>query len=498
MIRLVVVAAAAIGLILFAAFLVSRLLATRTRGLSIRMQVFIALALIVGAFAFGLGVMVIDRIEARAVRLANQAALDESAVVAGILEAEMDRANLRIEEIAVRLESERLRGAELSFELLDRDGHVLFPRGKPSRKGEPGTVSVDSPIVVRGVPSGSARVVKPTVVMLRLLGDFAPTVLVISLVLGAAAAVAAALIGRAIARPIESLSAFAERVSAGERVPAPLEPAGREVTRLTRSIDSMRRQLQGRPFVETFAADLSHELKNPVAAIRASAEVLEEGAIEEPEEARRFVARIREATERIERLLGDLLSLARIEARGAEDLSVVDVADATRVAIDALGDGATRVRLRSDGDTRIRGDESWLVRCIGNLIENALIHSPDPEPVVVELRREEDGVVLDVESAGAVPKHVQERLFRRFVTTRADKGGTGLGLSIVRAVTEAHGGRAELAKAGPPKVVFRLAFPPARRGAAEQLKEAAGEAREALERRSKPRHEVPEESSGAR
>lgn len=79
MIRLVVVAAAAIGLILFAAFVVSRLLATRTRGLSIRMQIFLALGLIVGAFAFGLGIMVIDRIEARAVRLASQA--DRKSVV---------------------------------------------------------------------------------------------------------------------------------------------------------------------------------------------------------------------------------------------------------------------------------------------------------------------------------------------------------------------------------------------------------------------------------
>jgi two-component system sensor histidine kinase CreC len=134
------------------------------------------------------------------------------------------------------------------------------------------------------------RVVKPTVAMRNLLADFAPTVLVISLVLGTAAALAAAWIGRAIAAPIEALSVFGERVSLGERRGAPPIAFGREVTRLTRAIDSMRRDLEGRPFVETFASDLSHELKNPVAAIRASAEVLEESALEEPIEARRFVA----------------------------------------------------------------------------------------------------------------------------------------------------------------------------------------------------------------
>jgi two-component system, OmpR family, sensor histidine kinase CreC len=471
--RLVVVAAAAIGLILFAAFIVARLLESRTRGMSIRMQVFLALALIVGAFAFGLGVMVIDRIEARAVRLATQAAEDEAASIAGIIAGEMDRTGLRIEQIAARYELERKRGADLRPELLDSGGRVLFPQGAESARGDPGTVSVDAPIEVRGRHAGAVRVVKPTVVMRNMLADFAPTVLVISLVLGAAAAAAAALIGRSIARPIEALSAFAERVSSGERTAAP--PAvgfGREVTRLTRSIDSMRRQLEGRPFVEAFASDLSHELKNPVAAIRASAEVLEESALEEPEEARRFVARIRESTERIERLLGELLSLARIEARGAESYEPVDLGKLAEAAIASARESRSRIRLALEGDARVRGDASWLARAIGNLVDNALVHSEPNGEIGVSVRRAGKLVELAVESPGKIDKHVKKRVFRRFVTTRADRGGTGLGLAIVRAVAEAHGGSAELFKPGPPSVVFRLCLPAARRLASEQLREA--------------------------
>ena len=131
----------------------------------------------------------------------------------------------------------------------------------------------------------------------------------------------------------------------------------------------MRRQLEGRPFVETFAADLSHELKNPVAAIRASAEVLEEGALDEPEEARRFVARIREATERIERLLGELLSLARIEARGAESFEPVDLAArrrevprdaaATRRARGALDGPASACACAATRLARARHRPTW-------------------------------------------------------------------------------------------------------------------------------------------
>jgi two-component system, OmpR family, sensor histidine kinase CreC len=477
-IRLIVVAAASVGLILFVAFVVSRLVRTRTRGMSIRMQMFLALAVIVGAFAFGLGLMVIDRIEARAVRIASQAAEDEAVALAGMMAGELDRTGVSITDLGARLEHERGRGADLRLMLLDADGSRIFPVEPPSE--ERGVVSVDAPIRVRGLRVGAVRVVKPTVAMRNLLADFAPTVLVISLVLGAAAALAAAWIGRAIAAPIEALSVFGERVSLGERRASPPVAFGREVTRLSRAIDSMRRDLEGRPFVETFASDLSHELKNPVAAIRASAEVLEESALEEPLEARRFVARIREATARIERLLSELLSLARIEARGVEAFAPVDLGELGRRTLETLTDPDGRVTLSVSGDARVRGDELWLMRALSNLIANALVHGEAGTPVGVALTRDEDWVSVSVSSVSQVSRHVRERLFRRFVTTRADKGGTGLGLAIVRAVTEAHGGHVELTQAGPPRAVFRMSLPVARRSTASQIRETVQGARREL------------------
>jgi signal transduction histidine kinase len=321
-------------------------------------------------------------------------------------------------------------------------------------------------------------VIKPTVAIRRLLADIAPTVLLISVVLGAAAALAAAWIGRAIALPIEALDAFSERVSAGDLGAAPPPVHGRELMHLSRSLDSMRRQLEGRPFVEAFAADLSHELKNPVAAIRASAEVLEESALDEPEEARRFVARIRESTARIERLLGDLLSLARIEARGAETFEPVDVGRIAERALEPLGDARLRVSLEVSGSVFVRGDESWIGRAITNLLDNAIIHSEAGSPVHVEVRRDGDTVCVAVRSAGTVAHAIQGRLFRRFVTTRSDRGGTGLGLAIVRAVAEAHGGRAELFAPGPPSVEFRVTLPAAWRvPGADLLDAVAGKRR---------------------
>jgi two-component system, OmpR family, sensor histidine kinase CreC len=459
--RLIVVAAAAIGLILFVAFVVSRLLRTRTRGMSIRMQVFLALGFIVGAFAFGLGLMVIDRIEARAVRIARQAAGDEAASIAGMVAGELDRTGGKLSDVAIRFEHERARGADLRLLLVDASGVVIFPLGAPDYEQE-GLVHVDHSVVVRGATIGAVRVVKPTVVMKNLLADMAPTVLVISLVLGAAAAAAAAIIGRAIAEPIERLSVFGERVSRGERTAPPPPEFGREVTRLSRALDTMRRELSGRPFVETFAADLSHELKNPVAAIRASAEVLEESALEEPAQARHFVQRIREATERIERLLSELLSLAHIEARGAETFEPIDLARLARRLLETLGDDRPRVSVVSEGDVRVSGDELWLTRALSNLVDNALVHSDPSTHVHVEVTRQAEDVVLSVRNQGALAPHVRERLFRRFITTRPNKGGTGLGLAIVQAVAEAHGGQADVPGSGPPEVTFRLRLPAAR------------------------------------
>jgi two-component system sensor histidine kinase CreC len=342
--------------------------------------------------------------------------------------------------------------------LTDPSGRIVFGWTDPN---EPSVVTVDAPIVVDGRVAGAVRVVKPTIVMRRLLADFAPTVLIISVTLGAVAALAAAVIGRAIATPIEGLTTFAVRVSEGETSAVPPIAHGREVMRLTQAIDSMRRELEGKPFLETFAADLSHELKNPVAAVRASAEILDEGALAEPEEARRFVARIREATARIETLLGEILSLARIEARGVEEASAVDLAQLARAATEAAKDRGAPIDLAVDADVVVRGQSVWLARAIDNLVDNAIVHGQPGQSATISVRREAGRVHVIVASAGAVPNHVKGRLFRRFVTTRSAGGGTGLGLAIVRAVAEAHGGRAELLDAGPPEVKFRLTLPAA-------------------------------------
>ena len=191
-------------------------------------------------------------------------------------------------------------------------------------------------------------------------------------------------------------------------------------------------------------------------------EVLADGALDEPEEAARFVGRIREATGRIEALLGDLLSLARIEARGVEDAAVIDLAELTQQAAARARDRGSIVELSRTSSAMVKGDASWLSRAVDNLLDNARTHGETPtSPIKVELGRAEGQVTLAVRNQGRVVKHVEKRLFRRFVTTRADRGGTGLGLAIVRAVAEAHSGSAECTVLGPPEVEFRITLPAA-------------------------------------
>lgn len=466
MIRLLVAGAAGVGLIAFLTLVVARLIRSRRQGLSVRMQVFLALASIVGAFALGLGLLVVDRVDARARRLALSAAEEEANAVATLLQNELARSGVSLDTLARQL-NHRVSGRanwphdsmqSMGLELLTPDHKVLFPRDRSSRAREPGAVFSDAQLWNDKRAIGIVRVVKPTIVVEALLADFAPFVLVISLVLGGASALCAVWIGRTIAAPIEELSVYSERVSQGERPQLPRHVSGREVGRLAQSIEVMRERLEGRPFVETFAADLSHELKNPVAAILASTEVLEEGALAEPVEAARFIKRIRQAATRIEKLLRELLSLAQVETRGPEHLALVAVDELVRQAVESV-DAEGRIALELHAHVQVRGDELWLRRAITNLLDNALHHGQPDAPIEVHLTRIKQEVQIEVVNGGALDQHVTKSLFRRFVTTRRDQGGTGLGLSIVRAVAEAHGGHADLLAAGPPQVKFRIRLP---------------------------------------
>ena len=284
-----------------------------------------------------------------------------------------------------------------------------------------------------------------TAVAEALIRDFGPKIALVAAVLGAAAAMSALALGRGVALPLERLTQAAEAVAAGERQAVLPAPTGREVRRLTRAFESMRRSLEDWHAIEVFVADLSHELKNPVSAIRAASEVLAEGAAEDPEARARFLGRIDEAGRRLEALLGDLLALARIEAQGIEpDRVPVLVDEIVRQAIEGCADRLEARRQVAEFDAvpiRLRGNARWVRRAVDNLLANAIRHGPEDSMIHVRLRSLNACAVLTVCDQGpGVAPALKDRLFERFATNRGDTGGTGLGLAIVRTVAEHHGG----------------------------------------------------------
>jgi two-component system sensor histidine kinase SenX3 len=203
-----------------------------------------------------------------------------------------------------------------------------------------------------------------------------------------------------------------------------------------------------------FVADVSHELKTPVAGILASAETLEIAAHGDPEGVKRFTASLVSESRRLSALVGDLLDLARLEQRPGE-VSVVEFSRLVLDEVDRISEEAENKGLDLVVDVRegisLKGRSSELVLVARNLLDNAVKYT-DHGSVCVRLGLKGlDGsmVVLQVEDTGdGIPTKDQERIFERFY--RVDKarsretGGTGLGLSIVRNVIERHDGDLDL------------------------------------------------------
>ena len=246
-------------------------------------------------------------------------------------------------------------------------------------------------------------------------------------------------------------------------------PTGRIVVTLTDITQRRRLEVLRRDFV----ANASHELKTPVAAVRALAETLLTALPDDPEAGRRFAERIGREAERLDALTRDLLDLSRVE-RGTLDVEPVDLVGLAKEVVGGYGDLAEerRIRLRAELQPQVsmRGDRAQLGLLLSNLLDNALRFTPAKGTVCVRLDATESRAVIQVSDTGhGIPAGELPRVFERFY--RVDKararqtGGTGLGLAIVRHVAEAHGGTvrvdSELGRGSTFTVTLPVAGPPA-------------------------------------
>jgi signal transduction histidine kinase len=189
-----------------------------------------------------------------------------------------------------------------------------------------------------------------------------------------------------------------------------------------------------------FLADASHELRTPIAALQASVETLLREQPERPERDRLEAAVARDS-ERLGRLVNDLLGLARLEAHPTR--TPVDLATIARPLVEhahARAPNAT-ITLGADGNTTVSGDPDALERVLRNLIDNALTAIQPTGRIDVQLRRQNGYVsALVADDGPGVPEHQRQRIFGRFVRLDPSKPGHGLGLAIARRIALQHHG----------------------------------------------------------
>jgi two-component system sensor histidine kinase CreC len=273
-----------------------------------------------------------------------------------------------------------------------------------------------------------------------------------------------------LSRQLGLLRRYADAVTAGERAVLP-RTAG-EFHELGQALETMRTRLEGKQYVERYVHALTHELKSPLTAISASADLLASaGPAAMPDADRaRFVEAIRHQSGRMAAMIDKLLALAAVEHRQALDTpDAVDLAEVLRdVASDVevrAGERRIDVDLRPGASAVVRGDAFLLRQAIGNLVENAMDFAPAGSVVSISATRDDGQAIVQVADRGpGVPDYARPHVFDRFYSLPRPDGGSrssGIGLSFVAEVATLHGGRATLEPREGGGTVARLALPAA-------------------------------------
>lgn len=363
----------------------------------------------------------------------------------------------------------RLPRAALGDVQLDRESLVTFEFTPPGESRR--LIAAAQPVqLVQGTePFGWLIVAKPTAEvreqLLTLLARLA-------LALAAGVALAAALfwwLSRRLTEPVLALSRATQAIGAGRYAVEIPEPRGTdEIALLTARFRGMVAQLaEAEQLKRSFLMSVSHELRTPLTAIRGHVEALREGIVSEPEHVRASLDVVATETQRLERLVGDVLDLAKLQAhRFTVREEEVDLGRVLDHAYGAFAEEARRrqidYRLDAAGEAPvISSDGDRVLQVISNLLSNAFRWTPDGGRIELRLAAGNGTVAVDVVDTGpGIAPADRERIFDPFISRDLD--GTGLGLPIARELALALGGRIELRSAPGEGSTFRLVLPLAR------------------------------------
>ncbi|MBC2777905.1 sensor histidine kinase [Parasphingopyxis marina] len=346
----------------------------------------------------------------------------------------------------------------------DSDRRSAWPVAEAVALGVPGAVEIGlapdrTPMVSAAVPLGN---IPEGVLLLTgnardIRGDVRDERLRLGIIVLAAAIISILLslfMARTIVRPLRRLSIAAQRVRLGRarEVDVPRLPSRRdEIGLLARALSDMSQALRKRiDATEAFAADVAHELKNPLASLHSAVDSLER--IDDPALQKQLLDVVKDDVRRLDRLVTEISDASRIDAElSRSNFDPVDMGEVIGSIVAARDQRGLNRNVRiafgrpRKGSAQVMGDASQLARVLENLLDNAVSFSPENGTVRITATNDGEHVLIKVEDEGpGVPEDVREEIFRRFHSLRPESDGfgnhSGLGLAIAKAIIEGHDG----------------------------------------------------------
>ena len=282
-------------------------------------------------------------------------------------------------------------------------------------------------------------------------------------------------LAQTIARPIRRLAVAADQVRRGEAdesaIPD-LSSSPGELRNLASSFRAMTGALTDRlDTIENFAADVAHEIKNPLTSMRSALETLSRN--QDPERAKKLMALLQNDIRRIDRLISDISEASRLDAEMArEKTSDIDLIAFVQMIVSLYQDQDPPLPVKfeigyeaSEGGLRIKGREGALAQVFRNILDNAISFSPPDSVIRIAMARAGGSATVEISDEGpGIPPESLEKVFDRFYTHRPATHGfgknSGLGLSISKQIVEQHGGRISAAnRSDRTGAVFALSLP---------------------------------------
>ncbi|MEP7132345.1 MAG: ATP-binding protein [Acidobacteriota bacterium] len=344
----------------------------------------------------------------------------------------------------------RLTGREVDAALSGRYGRTVRPSPAGQRSV---TLSIAIPIAGAGAaPAGAVVVTSSTWRILQDLYAIRLAIFEVCLASIALAVVLSLLVSKTIARPLQELRDDAAAIlDRRGRLRGSFRRSQRsdEIGELSRALHNLTARLEAyQRFLESFAAEVSHEFRNPLASIRIAAEMASESETEE--DRRRFLDIAEREVQRMERLLSDLREMTRVDARlESEEQNPLSLNALLERVCEGYRLRSSRVIFQFDPPVEtitIRASEERMAQVFENLLDNAASFSSEGSEVRVRLAREDGAASVRVSDHGpGIPIEHLPRIFERFFSWRPDQPDaaqrhTGLGLAIVRTIVEGYGG----------------------------------------------------------